>query len=144
MKHFKHVLYSVVIIVSLLFVGSQIAVASVQPITPDKICMTSDTGAQLVVELEKGRIYKQNLDILEKENIELYKQNSLLKEQLKLTNDKLDVANDLLKKTEDLNKIKTENLEAQLKEASKPRWGAMGASFGLGAAVMGIIILLLP
>jgi len=145
MRHSKYVI-SFVIILSLLFAGAQKSFASIEPSKQQAsgITFKSDDAARLVIELEKGRIYQRNVKTLEKENAELYKQNALLKEQLKLTNDKLDAANELLKKSEDLNKIKTDNLEAQLKEASKPRWGAMGVSFGLGAAVMGVLILLLP
>jgi len=146
MKHIKKILGFVMVISLLLMFGeTSYSAQNVQIKIPntDNVCFTEADASRLVVELEKGRIIQQNLDLLEKSNVELAKQNQLLSDQIKLTNEELASANNLLKTNEDLNNQKVKNLNDQLKQAEKTRWASLFESGGVGVLVGVIVTLLL-
>ena len=106
-----------------------------------------------------GELYKYNelvkinqqLEIQTAElskQVDLYKQEvNAMQEKVKITEknteDQTIMYKDQIDSIEKLHKMKEDALQEDLKQASKPRWMAMFGSFGLGAAVTAILILVL-
>lgn len=109
----------------------------------ETVCFNEQDSKKLVIELEKGKLIEKNLELTEKQNLELTKQTEILKEQLKLTKEQLQASQEIIVKNEELNKVKEESLQNEIKEAKKPRWGSLFGSFGLGALTVGLLILML-
>lgn len=95
-----------------------------------------------------------------KSNAQLIIQNNELKEQTKIYREQLSLFAQKIQKLQEysveqekmyqahiaeiekLHQLKEEALEKDLKEASKPRWGAMISSYGLGAITVALLLVL--
>ena len=95
------------------------------------------------MELEKGRICKQQVVHYEKATQELTEQIGLLQEQVSMMSKKFDEA---LKQLEVERKLADEKDKArieEIKQAGKPQWTMLFGGFGAGALLVGALVLLL-
>lgn len=107
------------------------------------VCMTTEFSKKLVVELKKCRLEEKALVSCTNSNIELSQQVSLLVEEVDLLKQKYDITNNLLIKNEEIHNQKFKVVNDELDQAKKPRWGSLFSAGALGAALMGLAIILL-
>lgn len=109
----------------------------------DEICFTQDQAANMAVELKDGRlnaeiVVKQEQIIKEKDG-----QIVTLEEKVKVLDDQGDAMIKQIELNKKLAKDKDDARLAEIKDLKKPRWGSLFGSFGIGAATIGILLLLL-
>ena len=120
----------------------------------DAVCFTPQDSYRLVTDLENAKNF-ENLNLqLEKQTVEQMNQIEAYKELVKLMEDKVKAAEELaanqekiykdaMAKNEELYKAKEEALKKDLKEAGKTDWGSLIRSFGVGAGVTALLVLIL-
>ncbi len=99
--------------------------------------------SNLVVEVETIPILKEKLAIYKQITQELSTQVSLARQEAAVYKQKFEEANEQIEINEKLYLQKEEALKTDLKEAQKPRYKAMFASFGVGSLTTLILILAL-
>lgn len=136
MKYIKGLIISAIVLSSFIF--------AIPVFAEEQICLPTETGSRIVVDLEKGQICQEKVTLLEQANQELEKQVGLLEQVNKLQKEQLQV----LKDTNEQYRILLKDQGTMYKdaiEASKPSFfkdlkNTLGA-MGLGALFMAIVLL---
>jgi predicted transcriptional regulator len=88
-----------------------------QTVSQPDVCFSADVASQIVVDLERAKIMQQQVDILEKQNVQLEKQIDLLKQISSLQRERSDVAMQTVEEYKKLMKDKDELCEQKIKDA---------------------------
>lgn len=113
------------------------------------LTMPLESVKKIVVDLEKVRLYEEQIIVLEKGSEELVKQNKLILEQNVLIKDQIQLKQDQLElaTTEMENMKKMYEAKLQACEDGKPTFtqklSLMAGSAGVGALIFGVILLFL-
>jgi len=111
---------------------------SVPVFAEEEICFPVDTAKNMVVELEKGRIIKEQVELLKQKNEELERQIKLLNEINTIQEKQIQTLKQATENYQDLLKAQSEAYEKQLKQAKPNIWREIleGAAFvGVGILV---------
>jgi len=100
----------------------------------------------MVVELERIPNLQRQLVIQESITVELTAQRDLLLETVRLQKEQVDLSKEALVSQKELMAVQAENCKREI-EAAKPsfweRLGTHSASFGIGAVIAAVLVLLL-
>ena len=113
------------------------------PSQANDVCFTETDASKIVVELEKGRICEQQVVQYEVSVKELSVQIESLKTQVETMSKKFD---ETMKQLDTERKIADEKDKARLEEiktAGKFQWIMLFGGFGVGALLIGALVLLL-
>lgn len=109
-------------------------------------CFTEEVASRMIVALEQAKILEQQMALSETGGAELQQQIDILKNTVKLLQDQIEIYRSMTEMQSKMAEAKDKLFEQQLK-AAKPSFmqqvGTHSISFGMGALLAGLAILLL-
>ena len=147
LKHWGIILTSIILFTTPVF--AEDVIENIILSAEDRVCLPLSDTKKIVVELEKNIIYVQQIELLEKTNIQMLEQNGLLTDQILLLQKKYDLKNEqyllTLKLIDDQQVVYEEKIkvceETKTTFMDKVMIGLGGA--GVGAVLTLVLIILL-
>jgi hypothetical protein len=107
----------------------------------DEICLPMEEAKNLVVELEKGKGLKEQVELYRQANEELEKQVNLLKEMNKLKDEQIAIGDRTIKQYQELLKFQKETYEQAVKDAKPGLLKQIIDAIGVIGIVAGVALL---